>query len=160
MGQHLSIRYGMIGLLILIANMNQLIEAILTSIVRGGKVLTRVFNASWTAINPATEEKQNTIIWHVDWIESTLSDLASTTYWLKMIFRLLKPLWIVTWGGSNRLSVDVNAWVITTVTTVTTVATVTALTNQTNIGNVNAFTQQQNMARMAYASGIRNNITF
>ena len=89
--------------------------------------------------------------------EVTLSDLNSTTYWLKSLIRLLKPLSIVTGGGSNRLSVDVNAvtGAVSTVTTVTTVTTVASTTNQVNMGNVAGFTMQQALLGNAFANGIR-----
>ena len=78
----------------------------------------------------------------------------------KSIIRVLKPLSIVTGGGSNRLSVDVNAvtGAVSTVTTVTTVTTVASTTNQVNMGNVAAFTMQQSLLRNAFANGIRKNL--
>lgn len=91
---------------------------------------------------------------------SSILSIDSTIGWLKTLVRLLKPLSIVTGGGSNRLSVDVNAVAsVTTVTTVTTVASVTAVQNQVNMGGVSAFTMQQAMLRNAFANGIRNNIS-
>lgn len=84
--------------------------------------------------------------------------------WMKALSRLLKPLSIVTGGGSNRLSIDVNnitAGALTsvgTVTTVTTTTTVGTVTNQVNMGSVSAFTLQQALLRNAFANGIRANI--
>lgn len=106
-------------------------------------------NVSGSTINPATEE--------------SLSEMSSTSFWLKSLIRLLKPLSIVTGGGSNRLSVDVNAvtgtvGTVTTVTTVTTTNTVGSVTNQVNMGNVAAFTMQQSLLRNAFANGIRKNL--
>lgn len=103
-------------------------------------------NVSGSTINPATEE--------------SLSEMSSTSFWLKSLIRLLKPLSIVTGGGSNRLSVDVNAvtGAVSTVTTVTTVTTVASATNQVNMGNVAAFTMQQSLLRNAFANGIRKNL--
>jgi len=74
---------------------------------------------------------------------------------LRRIAALLKPLQQITGGGSNRLSVDVNA--VTTVTTVTTCSTVSnvAASTLTNIANVWAFDQAKAMSRQAYNSGIR-----
>lgn len=99
--------------------------------------------------------------------EATLSQIESTAFWLKSLIRLLKPLSIVTGGGVNRLSVDVNGVTsvatvaaVTTVTTVTTTTTVGTLSNQTNVGNVSAFTMQQGLLRNAYANGVRRNLTF
>lgn len=92
--------------------------------------------------------------------EVTLEEVANTSFWLKSLIRLLKPLSIVTGGGSNRLSVDVNAvtGAVSTVTTVTTVTTVASATNQVNMGNVAAFTMQQSLLRNAFANGIRKNL--
>lgn len=85
---------------------------------------------------------------------------------LRRIFILLKPLGMVTGGGSNRLSVDVNniggtLSTVTTVTTITTCAAVTAVgtvTNQANMGGVAAFDLMKSMSRTAYNSGIRSNL--
>lgn len=74
---------------------------------------------------------------------------------LRRIFQLLKPLGVVTGGGSNRLSVDVNS-VAGAVATVTTVGTVN---NQANMGGVSAFELMKAMSRTAYNSGVRANIT-
>jgi len=92
--------------------------------------------------------------------ESTLQDVANTSFWLKSLIRLLRPLSIVTGGGSNRLSVDVNSvtGAVGTVTTVTTVTTVASTTNQVNLGNVAGFTMQQALLRNAFANGIRKNL--
>ena len=103
---------------------------------------TKISNVAGETINPATEE--------------TLSGLNNTAFWLKSLIRLLKPLSIVTGGGSNRLSIDVNSGTITTVTTVTTVSTVS---NQTNLGNVSGFVLQQSSMRNAFANGIRRNLS-
>ena len=79
---------------------------------------------------------------------------------LRSIFRLLKPLGMITGSQSNRLSVDVNSGTVTigsgTVTTVTTCSTVT---NIANVGNVNSFDLMKAMSRTAYNSGVRSNIT-
>ncbi len=92
--------------------------------------------------------------------ENTLSNLDNTSFWLKSLIRLLKPLSVVTGGGSNRLSVDVNAvtGAVGTVTTVTTVTTVASATNQVNMGNVAGYTMQQSLLRNAFANGIRKNL--
>ena len=80
---------------------------------------------------------------------------------LRRIFQLLKPLGVVTGGGSNRLSVDVNSvtGAVATVTTVTTVTTVGTVNNQANMGGVSAFELMKAMSRTAYNSGVRANIT-
>lgn len=84
---------------------------------------------------------------------------------LRAIFRLLKPLGFITGSGSNRLSVDINSGTITTlptlanVTTVSTVSTVSTVTNIPTIGGMNSFDLMKAMARTAYNSGIRSNIT-
>lgn len=80
---------------------------------------------------------------------------------LRRIFQLLKPLGVVTGGGSNRLSVDVNSvtGAVATVTTVTTVTTVSTVNNQANMGGVSAFELMKAMSRTAYNSGVRANIT-
>ena len=77
---------------------------------------------------------------------------------LRRIFQLLKPLGVVTGGGSNRLSVDVNS-VTGAVATVTTVTTVGTVNNQANMGGVSAFELMKAMSRPAYNSGVRANIT-
>jgi hypothetical protein len=74
---------------------------------------------------------------------------------LRRIAALLKPLQQITGGGSNRLSVDVNAvTAVSTVTTVSAVSTVAAST-LTNVANVWAFDQAKATSRQAYNSGIR-----
>ena len=86
---------------------------------------------------------------------------------LRSIFRLLKPLGMITGSQSNRLSVDVNSGTVTigsgTVTigsgTVTTVTTCSTVTNIANVGNVNSFDLMKAMSRTAYNSGVRSNIT-
>lgn len=67
---------------------------------------------------------------------------------LRRIFQLLKPLGVVTGGGSNRLSVDVNS-----------VTGVSTVNNQANMGGVSAFELMKAMSRTAYNSGVRANIT-
>lgn len=83
---------------------------------------------------------------------------------LRSIFRLLKPLGMLTGGQSNRLSVDINN--ITT-GSITASGTVTAncninanqtLANVSNTGGVNTFDLMKAMSRTAYNSGIRSNI--
>jgi len=74
---------------------------------------------------------------------------------LRRILLLLKPLGIITGGGSNRLSVDINNIAGGTVTTVTTVTTVGAVNNQVAMGGVAAFDLMKSMSRMAYNSGVR-----
>jgi hypothetical protein len=82
---------------------------------------------------------------------------------LRSIFRLLKPLGMITGSQSNRLSVDVNSGSVTigsgTVTTVTTVTTCASVTNVANTGGVNTFDLMKAMSRTAYNSGIRSNLT-
>jgi hypothetical protein len=87
---------------------------------------------------------------------------------LRRIFQLLKPLGIVTGGGSNRLNIDVNAITtlptlaaVTTVTTVTTVATTTTVgtvNNQAAMGGIPAFDLMRSMSRTGYANGPRANL--
>jgi hypothetical protein len=94
---------------------------------------------------------------------------------LRSIFRLLKPLGIITGGGSNRLNLDVNNIVGGTITTVSNIAagtvtancninanqtlgTVSTITNIPTIGGVNTFDLMKAMSRTAYNSGIRSNI--
>ena len=75
---------------------------------------------------------------------------------LQRIAALLKPLQMITGGGSNRLSVDVNSGsVLITSGTITTVATVT---NIANVGGINAFDQMKSGARVAYNTGIRSRV--
>lgn len=81
---------------------------------------------------------------------------------LRRIFNLLKPLGIITGGGSNRLSVDINnitGGTVGTVTTVTTVTTVGAVNNQAQMGGVAAFDLMKTMSRIAYENGVRSRIT-
>lgn len=89
---------------------------------------------------------------------------------LRRIFQLLKPLGIVTGGGSNRLNIDINNITggnlgtvttvtgVTTVTTVTTVGTVSAVTNQAQMGAIPAFDLMRSMSRTGYANGPRANL--
>ena len=107
-------------------------------------------------------------------LRNSFDNLAvdSSITWLKRIFQALKPLGVITGGGSNRLSVDVNNVVAGTITTVgtvstitagtiTTVGTVTTITNAVPVGNVAtigtipAFDLMKAMSRQAYNSGIR-----
>jgi hypothetical protein len=56
---------------------------------------------------------------------------------MQRIAALLKPLQQITGGGSNRLSIDVNAvTTVTTVSTVTAVGTVTTVTGVTTVSTV------------------------
>lgn len=75
---------------------------------------------------------------------------------LQRIAALLKPLQMVTGGGSNRLSVDVNSG--TFVVSSGTVSTVGSVTNVANIGSINAFEQMKSGARTAYNTGIRSRV--
>lgn len=90
---------------------------------------------------------------------------------LRRIFQLLKPLGIITGGGSNRLNIDVNNVAtlgtvttvtgVTTVTTVTTVAgvtTVSTVNNQAAMGGIPAFDMMKALSRTGYANGPRANI--
>ena len=89
---------------------------------------------------------------------------------LRRIFQILKPLSIVTGGGSNRLNIDVNAittlptlanvTTVGTVTTVTTVSTVSGatVTNQAAMGSIPAFDLVRAMSRTGYANGPRANL--
>lgn len=92
---------------------------------------------------------------------------------LRRIFQLLKPLGIVTGGGSNRLNIDINnitggnlgtvttvtgVTTVSTVTTVTTVGTVSAVTNQAQMGAIPAFDLMRAMSRTGYANGPRANL--
>lgn len=73
---------------------------------------------------------------------------------IRRLAQLLKPLSVVTGGGSNRLNVDVN-----TVTTVTTVTTVAAVTSLNQFGGITTFQTVRDTNRAAYNTGIRANIT-
>ena len=112
---------------------------------------TNISNTDGQAVNPAEE-----------------GSLAL----LRRIFQLLKPLGIITGGGSNRLSVDVNnvgtLGTVTTVSTVTGVTTVTTVTGVTTVGTVNnqaamggipAFDMMKSLSRAGYANGPRANIS-
>ena len=105
----------------------------------------KIKNVAWNYINPATEEKQ-------DSIQALIQTLANQgddwMYLLTRISEILKPLAIVT-SGSGRLNIDVQN-VIGTITTLTTV------TNQTNMGWLSAFDMQYNLGHMAYATSIGN----
>lgn len=78
---------------------------------------------------------------------------------LRGIFRLLKPLGVITGGGSNRLNVDVNTIVGGTLGTVNTVSTVSTVTNISTIANITAFELMKSMARTAYNTGIRSKLS-
>ena len=75
---------------------------------------------------------------------------------LHQLLDMIRPLSKVL-TGRPYLAVDVAS--LPTLGTVTTVTTVATVTNQTNIGGINAFTMQYNMAQVAWATAIRNNIT-
>lgn len=93
-------------------------------------------------------------------LRNAFEDLATdnSVGMLRRIFNLLKPLGVITGGGSNRLSVDVNS-VTGAVSTVTTVTTVTTVNNQANMGGVAAFDLMKTMSRIGYNSGVRSNLT-
>jgi hypothetical protein len=77
---------------------------------------------------------------------------------LKKLLHLLRPLGMITGGGSNRLSVDINA--VGSLPTLGTVNTVNALNNQVNTGGVNSFAVAKDTSRLAYNTGIRQHLTF
>lgn len=78
---------------------------------------------------------------------------------LQRIAALLKPLQMITGGGSNRLSVDVNSGsVLITSGTITTITTVATVTNIANVAGINAFEQVKSGARVAYNTGIRSRV--
>lgn len=106
---------------------------------------TNISNTDGQAVNPAEE-----------------GSLAL----LRRIFQLLKPLGIITGGGSNRLSVDVNnvgtlgtVTTVTGVTGVTTVTTVSTVNNQAAMGGIPAFDMMKSLSRAGYANGPRANIS-
>ena len=84
-------------------------------------------------------------------LDSSLSEIK------QILMALSKPLLNVSGSGSNRLSIDVNAFTGTvgTVTTVTTVTTCSTVSNQTNLGGVSAFELQKAMSCNAYNNAIR-----
>lgn len=86
---------------------------------------------------------------------------------LRSIFRLLKPLGMLTGGQSNRLSVDINNITTGSITASGTVTancninanqTLANVSNVSNTGGVNTFDLMKAMSRTAYNSGIRSNI--
>ena len=86
---------------------------------------------------------------------SYFEEIRETNSIIKKLLILVRPLGIITGGGSNRLSVDVNA-----VGTVSSVGTVTNVTNQINTGGVNSFVVAKDTSRLAYNTGIRSQLTF
>ena len=86
---------------------------------------------------------------------SYFEEIRETNSIIKKLLILVRPLGIITGGGSNRLSVDVNA-----VNTVSSVGTVTNVTNQINTGGVNSFVVAKDTSRLAYNTGIRSQLTF
>lgn len=102
-------------------------------------------------------------------IQDIPNGLNNQLAWMfRKLMTLLKPLAMVTGGGSNRLSVDVNSGsvtigsgTVTTVSTVTTVATVTPRDLGTDsMANTRAFPYAKDSARNAYSLGIRSKISF
>jgi len=109
---------------------------------------------------------------------SYFEEIRETNSIIKKLLILVRPLGIITGGGSNRLSVDVNnvatvaaVNTVATVATVNTVTTVTGVTtvsnvanaivsNQTNTGGVNSFAVAKDTSRLAYNTGIRSQLTF
>lgn len=94
-------------------------------------------------------------------LRNAFEDLAteSAVGMLRRIFNLLKPLGIITGGGSNRLSVDVNNITGGTIATVTTTTTVGTVNNQAQMGGIAAFDLMKTMSRIAYENGVRSRIT-
>ena len=74
-------------------------------------------------------------------------EIKEALFIMRRLVNLLKPLGIVTGGGSNRLSIDVNAMTgnVAQVTLVPTVTTVGTVSNQTNIGGITAFEMLKSM---------------
>lgn len=68
----------------------------------------------------------------------------------RRLAQLLKPLSVVTGGGSNRLSIDVNS--------LPTLGTVTNVTSLNQLGGVTTFQMLRDTNRAAYNTGIRANI--
>ena len=95
---------------------------------------------------------------------SYFEEIRETNSIIKKLLILVRPLGIITGGGSNRLSVDVNNVAtlptLANVTTVGTVTTVTNVANQTNTGGVNSFVVAKDTSRLAYNTGIRSQLTF
>jgi len=75
----------------------------------------------------------------------------------RRLAQLLKPLSVVTGGGSNRLSIDVNS--LPTLGTVNTVNTVNNVTSVNQLGGIATFQMLRDTNRAAYNTGIRANIT-
>ncbi len=73
---------------------------------------------------------------------------------MRRMAQLLKPLSVVTGGGSNRLNVDV-----TNVSSVASLATVNNVTSLNQFGGVTTFQMLRDANRAAYNTGIRGNIT-
>jgi len=78
---------------------------------------------------------------------------------LQRIAALLKPLQMISGGGSNRLSVDVNSGAVSVSGSLTTVATVTTVTNLANIGGITAFDPLKAASKTAYSTGIRSRVS-
>lgn len=69
----------------------------------------------------------------------------------RRLAQLLKPLSVVTGGGSNRLSIDVNS--------LPTLGTVNNVTSVNQLGGIATFQMLRDTNRAAYNTGIRANIT-
>lgn len=69
----------------------------------------------------------------------------------RRLAQLLKPLSVVTGGGSNRLSVDINS--------LPTLGTVNNVTSLNQLGGITTFQMLRDANRAAYNTGIRANIT-
>lgn len=69
----------------------------------------------------------------------------------RRLAQLLKPLSVVTGGGSNRLSIDVNS--------LPTLGTVNNVTSLNQLGGITTFQMLRDANRAAYNTGIRANIT-
>ena len=90
---------------------------------------------------------------------------------LRRMLAVMKPFGVITGGGSNRLSIDINnitggalesvgtVTTVTGVTTVNTVSSVSTVQNQAQMGGITAFDLMKAMSRTAYNSGIRSNIS-
>ena len=83
---------------------------------------------------------------------------------LRSILKILKPLSMITGGGSNRLNVDINTVPSLGGNTLGTVGTVSTLNGVNgnisgNLYGVTGFDLMKAMSRTAYNTGIRSNIT-
>lgn len=71
------------------------------------EIFSKIRNSWWTIINPATEEKQDIIIWYVDWIETSLALIEDNQTNSTQKTQIIDSLWN-TWNLESNWAMPIN----------------------------------------------------